>query len=269
MADWPWTFRVQTLGAFHLSRGGTALGESGKAQRRPLELLRALVALGGEQVAKEHLADLLWPRIAGDSAQRSLTTTLHRLRKLLGDPAAIVLHEGRLTLDRRLFWVDAWALEAAIDELEEALRRPGASDDTSEIRAIGERIMDLYRGPFLAFEVDDTFAIALRDRLRQQFVRAVTALARRLAAAGEHEQAIGCCERCLEAEPLAEGLYRQLMQCHAELGRRAEAIEVYERCRRALAAAHGVEPSAETRQVVERLAGAGAAPTQPAAKTPP
>ncbi len=259
VADWPWTFRVQTLGSFHLSRGAEVLGETGKAQRRPLELLRVLIACGGQQVPKEHVADLLWPRVAGDSAQRSLTSTLHRLRKLLGDPAAVVLHDARLTLERRLFWVDAWALDAALDELDAALRRPAAPAGDDKVAALGERIIELYGGPFLGMEDDETWAIPLRDRLRTQFVRAVTEVGRRLEQAGAHERAIGCYERCLEADPLAEGLYRQLMQCHAGLGRTAEAIEVYGRCRRALAAAHGVEPSGETRQVYERLA-AGAAP---------
>ncbi len=166
IADWPWTFRVQTLGGFRLTRHGEAIGESGKAQRRPLDLLRLLIACEGEQVSKEQVADALWPRIDGDSAQRSLTTTLHRLRKLLGDPAAVVLREGRLSLNRTLFWVDAWALEQAGAEFEAATHRPGAKAATTKVAAIRTRIRELYRGPFLAFEVDAPWAIPMRERLQ-------------------------------------------------------------------------------------------------------
>jgi DNA-binding SARP family transcriptional activator len=45
---------------------------------------------------------------------------------------------------------------------------------------------------------------------------------------------------------LAEELYRRLMRCHAALGRRAEALAVYERCRKMLATVLGIEPTPET-----------------------
>ena len=51
-------------------------------------------------------ADAMWPRIDSDYAQRSLTTTLHRLRKLLGDDSAITLQSGMLSLDASRFWLD-------------------------------------------------------------------------------------------------------------------------------------------------------------------
>src|SRR5438067_6688194 len=81
---WPWMFRIYTLGSFRIERHGEALGGSGKAQRRPLELLKVLIAYGGAKVSESPVVDALWPRIAGDAAHRSFTSTLHRLRKLLG-----------------------------------------------------------------------------------------------------------------------------------------------------------------------------------------
>ena len=81
-------------------------------------------------------------------------------------------------------------------------------------------------------------------------------LCRHWVQAGEAERAIGQYERALEADDLAESLYRGLMQCHAALGRRAEAVEVYSRCRKALAARLGVEPGPETRAIYESLVGA-------------
>lgn len=173
IADWPWTFRVQTLGGFRLTRHGEAIGETGKAQRRPLDLLRLLIACEGEQISKEQVADALWPRIDGDSAQRSLTTTLHRLRKLLGDPAAVVLREGRLALNRAQFWVDAWALEQASADLDAALQQRGRQETGARAEAIRARIRELYRGPFLAFEVDAPWAIPMRDRLQGMAERAL------------------------------------------------------------------------------------------------
>ena len=59
-------------------------------------------------------------------------------------------------------------------------------------------------------------------------------------------------ERCLEADPFAESFYRSLMLCYQRQERRAEALEAFNRCRKALAGLK-VEPSTETRAVYETV----------------
>ncbi|MCK7497369.1 MAG: hypothetical protein MZW92_46165 [Comamonadaceae bacterium] len=68
------------------------------------------------------LAELLWPEADGDAAQRAFDTTLHRLRKLLGHERAVVLSEGRLSLNPTVCWVDAWTLERLIGKLDGLLK---------------------------------------------------------------------------------------------------------------------------------------------------
>ena len=43
---WPWPIRVYTLGRFEIQLDGMPLRSEGKAQRKPLELLKAVIALG-------------------------------------------------------------------------------------------------------------------------------------------------------------------------------------------------------------------------------
>lgn len=250
--DWPWAFRVETLGGFRLLRGDEPLGAEGKAQRRPLDLLKVLLAMGGERVAEERITEALWPRIDGDSAHRSFTSALHRLRKLLGEDRAIVLHEGRLTLDRRYVWADAWAFEELVLEIEAVMRRTPTTAGTGLMERLADRMLGLYRGQFMAGEADEARYLQPRERMRQRFVRAMTALGRRWEEGGQADRALACYERCVEAEPMSEGFYRSLMICFGKLGRRAEAIEAYNRCRKALASV-AVEPSTETRALFERL----------------
>lgn len=182
-ADWPWAFRVSTLGGFRLLRHGEPMAATGKAQRRPLELLKVLVAYGGEGVAEERIADAMWPRIPGDSAHRSFTSTLHRLRKLLGEDRALVLHEGKLSLDRRYVWTDAWAFEAQADALEAALRASGDA-----VAPAAERLLELYRGPFLAGEADQAWMLERRERMRARLARLLAAAGRVWAGASELAQ---------------------------------------------------------------------------------
>ncbi len=161
LESWPWTWRVRVLGPFELdlaTRDSPANGA--RAQSRSLELLKALVAMGGRKVPLERLADALWPRIDSDYAQRSLTTTLHRLRKLLGDEGAIVLQEGKLSLHAHRFWIDTWALEQALDDCQHQV-----SD------AAIDRVMSLYRGQLLQQDHDYAWAAAPRQKLHARLLR--------------------------------------------------------------------------------------------------
>ena len=194
---WPWAYRVQTLGGFRLLHHDEPLGQNaGKAKRRPLELLKLLIAFGGEQVSESRVTDALWPRIDGDSAHRSFTSTLHRLRKLLGEDRAVTLHEGRLSLDRRFFWLDTWAFEQLAADLENAT-------EPVQIEKLVERVLALYRGSFMPDEADASWTIQARERLRSRFARVLARVYRHWQERGEDERARALYEKCLEIEPLA------------------------------------------------------------------
>jgi len=203
--EWPWHFRVQTLGGFRLLRHGEPLAAAGgKAQRRPLELLKVLIAHGGERVAEELVTDAMWPRVDGDSAHRSFTSTLHRLRKLLGEDRAVQLHEGKLSLDARFFWVDAWACERLLAELEAALK-PGRAPAAQELaERLGARLLELYRGPFLAGEAEESWSLRPRERWRGRLARALAELGRYWEEAGQPARAREFRERGEEAAALTD-----------------------------------------------------------------
>jgi ATP/maltotriose-dependent transcriptional regulator MalT/DNA-binding SARP family transcriptional activator len=253
ITDWPWPFRVRTLGQFRLLRADELVTFTGKAQRRPLDLLRALIAHGGCEVPVERITEALWPRIDGDSAHRSFTTTLHRLRKLLGEDRALALINGKLSLDGRYVWTDVWAFEQTATRIEQTLRRPRENIDREKLVVLCERLVSLYAGPFLGNEPDEPWMFAARERLRHRLVRALQDSHRHLQHSETPRMTIDWLERALEADPMAEGLYRQVMTCHAELGRRSDLIDAYERCRNVFAATSQGEPSAVTRAHFEKL----------------
>ena len=69
--------RVYTLGRFQVCLQDKPLQFAVRSHRKPLELLKVLIALGGEQVAEEPLCDALWPDTEGDHAHSTLASTLH------------------------------------------------------------------------------------------------------------------------------------------------------------------------------------------------
>jgi two-component SAPR family response regulator len=105
----------------------------------------------------------------------------------------------------------------------------------------------------MASEGEHPRYVAPRERMRNRFLRYLGALARFFEEHGAVERAADLYHRALDADPLSESCYRRLMLCYRSLGRQAEAVEIYDRCRRILRAELGVDPSPETAAIHRSL----------------
>jgi DNA-binding SARP family transcriptional activator len=257
LQNWPWPFRVRSLGRFELLREAMPVEFSGKGPGRPMELLKVLLANGAQEVRADQIADALWPHVDADYAHKSFTATLHRLRKLLGDDDAVLLRDGRLSLNAALVWVDAWALEQACSALEEGLRAPAGAAADAGLNALADEALALYRGPFLPDESEQPSYIACREQLRLRLLRCLARLARRWEDAGRAEAAAECYLRLIEADPLFEAPYRNLMLSYQRAGDVVEARASYERLKTLLAARLKAAPSPETQAVYAGLKAGG------------
>lgn len=241
------TIEVRTLGQFQLSVSGRSVEFQRKTQRRPLELLKALIALGHPAVGAPRLMDTLWSETEGDQANRCLATTVYRLRELLHAKDAILYAGGQLALNPRYCWVDVWALERqllATESTNQAL--------CPDIEALSRRhheIARLYRGDFLGTDQDYPWAESLREQLRARYLRVLRAWGQRLQHLDRHEEAAAAYHQGLVVNPLAEDCYCQLMCCLAALGRRTEAVLLYRRCCAVLQSELGLQPASETRSL--------------------
>ena len=70
---------------------------------------------------------------------------------------------------------------------------------------------------------------------------------------GDAAEAVKWTKQSIALAPFRETGYRRLMQAHIAAGNRAEALRVYERCRRLLADELGTYPSPETEAVYRGL----------------
>ena len=156
--SWPWPIRIYTLGRFSVVKEGQALRFTGKTQKKPIELLKLLIALGGRDVTETKLADTLWPEAEGDAAAQALATTLFRLRKLLGEQA-IRRQEGRVTLDSGVCWVDCWEFERI------------STDASLDPARRVSRLQRLYHGAFLDGTDVAPWVQPLRQRLQAKMMR--------------------------------------------------------------------------------------------------
>lgn len=238
---WPWPVKIYTLGRFGVAVNGAPLEFSTKVQRKPLDLLKAIVASGGRNVREDRLADVLWPEADAHRAALALTTTLHRLRKLIGQ-ASVERQDGCLTLNPQVCWVDAWSLQRLLKVFEQNWRNESA--DAIAV-LIGE-ISTLYRGPFLGDHDERPWLLATRERLHGRFLRALGRAAEVLVRARRHEQAVLCLQLGVEADPFAEETYRRLMEAQLAGEHRSEALTTYRRCRNMLARHFNLQPSPDT-----------------------
>jgi tetratricopeptide (TPR) repeat protein len=188
LQEWPWPCRIRAMGQFGIIMNGEMLQPSGKIQKRPVALLKALISLGGKDVRQETIEEALWPQAEGDNAGISFKTNLSRLRKLLGNEGIVEVKEGKVSLNKNYVWLDAWAMESLTERISEVWaeqRKHKASNELSELSAA---LVNIYQGDFLCDD-DDPWAIPYRNKLRERFLAAVENLGNMLNQAGDNEKA--------------------------------------------------------------------------------
>lgn len=251
---WPWRLRIRALGGFALERDDEVLRFEGKAQKRPLDLLKALVAAGGD-ASVDALIDQLWPDVDAKAPRAAFEMTLSRLRKLLDVDGAVLISDGRLQLNRRLVWCDALAFDALAERLRTLLRE---HTEAPAVVALATRVLGpdgAYAGPLLGSDTLPPWAVAPRERLASRWRRAVLDTGAWLESRSQWAEAVDVYEQGLTHDPLAEPMFCGLLRCHIARGATAQALLVYRRLRDVLARELQVAPGAEAEALQGQIRG--------------
>ncbi len=245
-SSWPWPVKIEALGGFRVLIYNQPLKLDGKAQHKPLDLLKLLVAravslsTSTSAAASTDIAEIineLWPDLEAKDPKASFDVALHRLRKLLTVDNAITITDGRVSLAPDLVWCDAIQF-ARVSGAASAINAPAST-----------QLLRDYAGPLFGDKQVADWAFSARERLANQFVKRVSEQGEALVNAGHYAEAIEAYERGIAQDNLIDSFYRGLMRCHLARGESAEALRVYRRCREILSVVLGVEPSAETREL--------------------
>ena len=130
------------------------------------------------------------------------------------------------------------------------------SNDTRLAWSNAVALVVIARRPFLPGE-DSPWIEARRARLRSLLMRGLLILSKITAANGEYALAVQYATEMIELEPFHETGYRHLMQMHAQMGNRGEALRVFGRCRELFKEELGADPSQETERVFLEILRAG------------
>ena len=230
-------------------------------------LFAYLVAEQGRAVPRDELAEALWGERPPASWDKALTVLASKLRGLLAEQGidgagALTAAFGCYRLDLpEGTWVDLFAAASGARDAEDAL----AAGDLERARAAAGSAESLVRRPFLPGD-EGTWVEEQRSELADLRERALDVLTDACLRSGATREAAKWAEELIALSPFRETGYRRLMEARVAAGDRAEALRVYERCRRLLADELGAYPSPETESIYRALL---AAPQPSARATPP
>ena len=242
--------RISLIGRVSIEANGSRLDERSFPGRQGRLVFAYLLAEEGRAVPRDELAEVLWGDAPPTTWEKALSVLVSKLRALLEECGV----DGQAAL-RSAFgcyqlvlpagaWIDVAAAREAVNTAEAAL-------DVGDIAAARERgaeAVALARRSFLPGE-DGAWVEEKRRELSELLVRGLACLADACLATGDGREAVRHAEELTTLEPYRESGYRRLMQAHAVAGDSAEALRVYERCRRFLADELGAYPSAESEAV--------------------
>jgi len=188
---------------------------------------------------------MFWPENPEDRARHTLNQMLYRLRRTLGNDVLVGRGQDEIGTSTDHLRCDAADFRQALEE------------------ARWEDALALYRGPFLpGFFVSgapdlERWIDEERQAHRRGARDAAVALSEQLEREGDLRGAAGWARRAWEIEPASDSLLRRPLTLLHRLGERSEALVLFERFRRRMADEYGLEPSAETLDLVARIRGVG------------
>lgn len=220
---------------------------------KTLLLLCYLVLHRHKAHSRAALAGLFWGDYPEACAQKSLRTSLWRLRSLL-EPQGVrrgtylLLDRGsvRFNVESR-YWLDVQQFEQRLGSLPavENITAPGATQPFEEALA-------LYRGNLLEGQYV-YWALQEQDRLKLLLLERMETLVDRFTRAGDYRRARSWAQRALAIDPTHEMLHRNLMQLALLSGDRPAALRQYRICTDVLRREFGIAPMEETTSLFRHI----------------
>ena len=214
----------------------------------------AHLALCHQPVARDDLADLVWPDTLTASWERDLSAVVSKVRAVLDSidlgaalHGALGCYELQLPPDSRIDVEDALHFVEDAESMWRVGNREGAL-------AAAATSANLARRPLLPAE-SGVWVERRRDELRATLLRALDLLVEGMGGGTFEHDALRYATEAIALDPYRETGYVQLMRLHTRRGNRADALRVYEQCRDTLAHDLGVSPSPQTEAVRREVLG--------------
>jgi len=227
-------FKVYQLGQFRLERRTghewQAVNNPAWQHRNVRMLLAYLLHSPGRRRGREQIIEELWPEQGMENATNRLNNTVHAIRQLLEPALARPALSRLLRLEADvLILADASTIWSDTDAFIDLSARTHATSDPVQAEAFIEEAVALYGGDFLLEERVSEWALARREVLQRVWTGLLLELADHRMTQGALSRAIDALHPLLVSDPTNEAAVRRLMLALAQLDRRNEALQVYQR----------------------------------------
>jgi predicted ATPase/DNA-binding SARP family transcriptional activator len=228
---------IRTLGGLSIYKEGVKVREL--VTRKAAALLVYICVQGGQH-NRSVLAELLWPESPKERTMANLRVVLFSLRKELGDYLNITREVVEINPEADVF-CDANALEGALSAGHHL------------------QVVEMYHGDFLdGFYIRgsvgfDEWQERIRERLKRCVIESLHVLISNAKEMGEYREGREYAHSLLQLDLLDERAHQELIRLLALDGQRSAALSQYENLCEVLWEELGVEPSDETRELVDQI----------------
>ncbi|MDH5629174.1 MAG: hypothetical protein OEY96_03360 [Gammaproteobacteria bacterium] len=249
--DWAWPVKLHLFDSFEISLNGKKIEFGGKAQKKPIELILTL-ACASSGISSEKLVELLW---ADDDfskkSYQTLHTTIHRAKKLLSHPDAILSQDGQFEINSTVCWVDTRSMEKGLKKHNKLLEDSGNS--ASEIVESITHIVDKFSGGLAGFTETNSLIEHYGEYIKNKFIESIILTVKFFENKMEYQLLLQIYSRLQSKFELTELLYQGLVRVYLALGDKKMALNAYNQCIKMLEQDGIEEASTATRQLFEKI----------------
>lgn len=189
-------------------------------------------------LSKEEIGAILWPDATAEQLRLRFKNNIYRLRNAT-DQNVIVYENNLYSFNREFNY--SHDLQTYTTALQKAKQSMELSQQIQHYRAA----VDLVRGRYLE-GIYSTWVLLERERLEQEYMDTLLALARLLVKAGNPYQAIQMCQKAVVWDGCFEEAHRLLMEIYAATGDWDALRRQYQSLKQNLKKELGTAPSTET-----------------------
>ena len=239
---------VQMLGGLSIGTEDTKISDRDSRSRKIWILLAYMIYHRHRIVEQEELINLLWGEDErGENPTGALKTMLHRARSVLDK---LWFKAGRdliLNQNGGYVWNAGAPSVVDIDEFDELCRKEMI--DKEEQLKRGFRILQLYRGDFLAHMSSESWVIPIAAYYHNCYIQSLLKVLPVLMEQQRYRDVAEFCQIASTVEPFHEEIHCYLMKALYKLGDQKGAASIYNKLCKCLFSNFGITPAEQTRML--------------------
>lgn len=243
--------QIQVLGHFNVRHQQKLLEWPTQKSKA---LFQILLIEPGRLIPTDQLLEYLWPDLPPIKAKNNLWVTVSQLRRVLEPSLPARARsayigkkgEGYYFNTESDYWLDC---ESFAKNLIVSQSGTNLNDSISA----WEAAHSLYRGDYMEDEPYAEWVQSTRMQWQRRYQQLLTNLTDAYGKNGSFDRAITHCRTILALDKTNENAYRLLMRCHASLGERGAALNVYNEAVQTLQDEIGVDPMPETMELARQI----------------